>query len=479
MSDSQRWGTLPPFRKAPLPPLPGMVAALGPGVIFMALAQGSGELIWWPYIIAKYGLSFLFLLLPACLLQFPVIYEIGRYTLLTGESIFQGFIRLNRLFALCLWILMTLSFLWFGAFAAAGGTSLAALTNFPTGWTARAQTLWWGYLSMFIFLTAVLLSNVIYRLVERFMWGVALVTLAGLLWASANTEALRVVPEFIKALVVPDLTMPRPWDRADATILLTAITFAGLGGFWTLFYSYWVRDKGAGMAHYMGRITGPITGRAEAIPASGATPGNDEGLLHVRRWRRYLVWDIGIGVGGNLITTLMTCLLAYALLFPTGLLPQGYELAVVQSRFFEVSWGALGRILFLVVAAAFLSDTWLATVDAVSRIHTDCVYAFFPRAQSLSVRFWYLAFLFLLTGITAATMVFAEPGPLILLSAVIGFVGTVLFSVALIFLNHVYLPRHLPGAARPGKLNLIFLCISCVAYALLAVAYLLTVTGLI
>ena len=73
----------------------------------------------------------------------------------------------------------------------------------------------------------------------------------------------------------------------------------------------------------------------------------------------------------------MTCLLAYALLFPKGLLPQGYELAVVQSRFFEVSWGWLGKILFLIVAAAFLSDTWLATVDSVSRIHTDCIYAFF------------------------------------------------------------------------------------------------------
>ena len=78
MSDNQAWGTLPPFKKAPLPPLPSMWSALGPGVIFMALAQGSGELIWWPYIIAKYGLSFLFLLLPACLLQFPVTYEIGR-----------------------------------------------------------------------------------------------------------------------------------------------------------------------------------------------------------------------------------------------------------------------------------------------------------------------------------------------------------------------------------------------------------------
>jgi len=479
MPESQPWGTLPPYKKAPLPPLPSMLAALGPGVIFMALAQGSGELIWWPYIIAKYGLSFLFLLLPACLLQFPITYEIGRYTLLTGESIFQGFIRLNRTFALLLWVLLALSFLWFGAFAAAGGTSLAALTNFPAGWTVRGQTLFWGYLSMFVFLSAILLSKVIYQLVESFMWGVALLTLVGLLWASANTEALHALPTFVEGLFIPQLPMPRPWDRADATKLLTAITFAGLGGFWTLFYSYWIRDKGSGMAHYMGKLTGPITGKPEAIPTSGFTPGNDEGLAHVGRWRRFLFWDISIGVGGNLLTTLMTCLLAYALLFPKGLLPQGYEIAVVQSRFFEVSWGWLGRILFLIVAAAFLSDTWLATVDAVARIHTDCLYAFSPRSQNISVRSWYLIFLFLLTAITAATMGAAEPGPLILLSAVIGFLGTVIFSVALIFLNHVYLPRHLPAAARPGRVNLVFLCISCAAYALLAIAYLLTVTGII
>lgn len=478
MADSSSWGVLAPYKTAPLPPLPSMLKALGPGVIFMALAQGSGELIWWPYIIAKYGLSFLFLLLPACLLQFPVTYEIGRYTVLTGESIFQGFIRLQRHFAFFLWVLMTLSFLWFGAFAAAGGTSLAALTNIPAGWSPRGQTLFWGYASMAVFLVAILLSKVIYQLVEGFMWVVAVLTLIGLLWASANGEALHALPDFIKGLFVPDLSMPRPWDSTDATKLLTAITFAGLGGFWTLFYSYWVRDKGIGMAHYMGRLTGPITGKAEAIPSSGFVPGKDEGLAHVRHWRHYLFWDISIGIGGNLLTTLMTCLLAYALLFPKNLLPQGYELAVVQSRFFEASWGVIGRFLFLIVAAAFLSDTWLATVDAVSRIHTDCLFAFFPKARSISVRSWYLIFLFVLTAITSATMGAAEPGPLILISAVIGFVGTVLFSVALIFLNHVYLPRHLPKLARPGRLNLIFLCVSCLAYSLLAVAYLLTVTGI-
>jgi hypothetical protein len=328
---------------------------------------------------------------------------------------------------------------------------------------------------MALFLAAILLSRVIYRLIERFMWGVALLTLTGLLWASANAETLQVVPAFIPALIVPQWPMPRPWDSADATKLLTAITFAGLGGFWTLFYSYWIRDKGAGMAYYIGRITGPITGKPEAIPDAGFIPSSDEGLANVGRWNRYLVWDIGIGVGGNILTTLLTCLLAYALLFPKGLLPQGYELAVVQSRFFEVSWGWWGRTLFLIVAAAFLSDTWLATVDAVSKIHTDCVYGFFPGARRISHRRWYLFFLLLLTAITSVTVLLEEPGTLILVSAVIGFVGTVIYSLALIFLNHFYLPRHLPALARPARFHFVLLCISCIAYFLLALAYLLIV----
>jgi hypothetical protein len=273
--------------------------------------------------------------------------------------------------------------------------------------------------------------------------------------------------------------MPRPWDPTDATKLLTAITFAGLGGFWTLFYSYWLRDKGTGMAYYMGRITSPITAKPEAMSSSGFLPGNDEGLANVRSWKRFLAWDIGIGIGGNIITTLLMCLLAYALLYPKGLLPQNYELAVVQSRFFEVSWGWWGKILFLIVAAAFLSDTWLVTVDAVSRIHTDCVHAFFPKAHKLDQRKWYLIFLLLLTAITSLTVLIEEPGTLILISAVIGFIGTVIYSVALIFLNHLYLRSRLPAAAHPGRTNLVFLIIVCGVYFVLAVLYFLTIVKVI
>ncbi len=464
--------------RRPLPAFPGWWAALGPGIVWMALAQGSGELIWWPYVIAKYGLTFLCLLIPACLLQYPLNLEIGRYTLLTGESIFHGFIRLNRGFGAFLWLLMTLSFLWFGAFATAGGTALAALTHYPVGWSARSQTLFWGYASILISLLAILMSPVVYRLIEGFMKLVALVTVVGLLWACLEPEVLRAAPAFAAGLLGPDAPFPRPWDPGDATKLLTAISFAGLGGFWALFYSYWLRDKGAAMAGHVGRITGPLSGRPETVASDGFLPdASAENPERWRRWWRYLKTDVSLGIVGNLLTTLMTCLLAYALLFPKGLLPEDYELAVVQSRFFEVSWGEGGRILFLVVAAAFLADTWLATVDAVSRMQADIVHALFPRSRRYEARHLYYLFLGLLTVVTSLTMLLDAPGPLILTSAVIGFIGTVIFPAALYVLNHRLMALDLPAWARPSRGSALLLGLSFAAYLMLAAMYLRTLMG--
>ena len=462
--------------RRPVPAFPGWWAALGPGVVWMALAQGSGELIWWPYMVAKYGLTFLWLLTPACLLQYPLNLEIGRYTLLTGESIFHGFIRLHRGFGIFLWLLMSVSFLWFGAFASAGGTAMAELTHWPTGWTQRGQSLFWGYASIAVFVTAILASGVVYTLIERFMKLVAVVTVVGLLSACMQSEVVATLPAFALGLFGPVGDMPRPWESADASKLLTAITFAGLGGFWILFYSYWLRDKGAGMAGMVGRITG-LGGAEEAVLSDGFLP--EQGAQSAQNWsvwRRFLSIDILVGIIGNLLTTLMTCLLAYALLFPKGLLPQEYELAVVQSQFFAVSWGEIGRLLFLVVAAAFLTDTWLATADAVSRIQTDIVMTLFPKTRRLAARQWYYIFLGLLTVITSFTMQLDAPGPLILTSALIGFIGTILFPPALYLLNHRLLPPHLPEWARPqGRPWLLGL--SFIVYLLLAALYLYASLG--
>lgn len=456
---------------APVPAFPGWMAALGPGIVWMALAQGSGELIWWPYLVAKYGLAFLFLLVPACLLQWPLTYEIGRYTLLTGEGIWRGFVRLHPWFAFPLWALMIVSFLWFGAYASAGGTALAALTGFPAGWSVRAQSLFWGYAAIAGFASALALSPVLYRFIEKFMLAVAVVTVAGLVAACTHPTVTDRIPEFLAALLRPG-PMSRPWDPRDATQFLTALTFAGLGGFWTLFYSYWLKEKGAGMASRAGHITGLLGGGASAAETPGLAPAEGPAApAQWRSWTRFLAVDSGIGLFGNIFTTLMTCLLAYALLAPKGALPEGWNIAVVQAEFFEVRWGQAGRWLFLLVAAAFMADTWLSTVDAVSRVNADVVLSLFPRARARGARWWYFFFLALLTAVTCATMPLAQPGPLILISAVTGFAGTVVFTAGIWVLNHVHMPRRLPGFARPRPLSKVLLLVSCLAYFGLAAAY--------
>jgi len=449
---------------------------LGPGVVWMALAQGSGELIWWPRLVAKYGTGFLFLLLPACMLQFPLNYAIGRYTLLTGESIWQGFIRLNRWFAVGLWLLMTVHFLWFGAFVTAGSTGVAALWDFPPGWTQAEKTLLWSWLTVLVLFPALLLSPTAYRLIERFMMAIAVITLVGLVISCGQPSVRAAVPDFVRGLVRPHFPpfadLPRPWDGRDATPLLTAVTFAGLGGFWTLFYSYWLREKGAGMAAHIGRITSPLTGKPEVIPLAGHLPERRPDLrARWRRWRLYLCADSLVGILGNAVTTLLTCLLAFALLHPQGLVPEEWELVVHQMRFFEVSWGSAGRVLFALVAAAFLSDTWLTTLDATSRVHTDFVLTYFPQARRYHPRAWYYGIATGLTVITILTMHIASPAALILLTAVLGFLGTVIFTGALLLLTYWWLPARVPEPVRPGRLGAVMLGGAWVMYLILAGLY--------
>lgn len=72
-------------------------------------------------------------------------------------------------------------------------------------------------------------------------------------------------------------------------------------------------------------------------------------------------------------------------------------------------------------------------------------------------------------------MLLDAPGPLILtlilISAVIGFIGTVTFSGAIIILNHFFLPKHIPERIRPGRFVLALLTVAFIAYLGLAVAY--------
>ncbi|MBI5527922.1 MAG: Nramp family divalent metal transporter, partial [Deltaproteobacteria bacterium] len=71
---------------------------LGPGAILVGLAIGSGELIMWPRMTAKFGPSMTWAAIVGVFLQLWVNFEIGRYTIATGESVYSGFSRIARFF---------------------------------------------------------------------------------------------------------------------------------------------------------------------------------------------------------------------------------------------------------------------------------------------------------------------------------------------------------------------------------------------
>ena len=464
------------FETASFPAFPGFWKMLGPGLVWLALAQGSGELIFWPYLVAKYGLALVFLILPSHLLQYPVNIAIGRYTVLTGEPIFKGFLRLNRLFGVLLWAWMFVVFLWIGGWASAGGTALAELTRFPSAWSRPWQTYFWGYALMVVFVASMLLGKVIYTLVERFMTVVALVTIVGLLWACSNPVVLRAAPAFFEAMFVPpvplrDLPIGGHWSGREWSFFLTAICFAGLGGFWTLFYSYWIKEKGYGMAHYGGRVTGLVRGASEEIRLEGyKTADTDEDRRRFRQWMRCVRADSLVGLFGNLLTTTLTCLLAWAVLHPQGKVPERWDIAVVQADFFGAYW-APARGLFLFVAGFFLIDTWLGGVDATSRVHAHMVCELSPRARTRGVRFWYYAFVFFMAIATALTMPLGDPGTIMAASGVVNLLGITVYSVALYYLSAYALRRAMPAWAQPGRAEKAGLVVSSVAYALLSLAY--------
>jgi Mn2+/Fe2+ NRAMP family transporter len=439
------------FRVRDLPPVPRLWAALGPGIVWMALAQGSGELYFWPYFAAKYGALYLCLLIPACILQTPINVEIGRYTLLTGESVFRGFTRLSPAFGLVFWIAFAANFVFIGGWASAGGTALADIVEFPRGWDLRGRTLFWSYLITGLFAAALFVGRVVYRLIERVMLVVALVTAVGLVLACLHPKVLAHAPDFAKALVVPS-GVPAP--PAELERFITMICYSGLGGFWSLFYSFWLREKGYGMAAYAGQITSPLTGKKELVAFEASRfEDTPENRSRWRGWMRTLLADNAVGILGNLITTLLMALLAFAILRPQGIWPEGWQVASRQGAFFGELWGPAARIVFLVISGCFLLDSWLAGADAVSRVHSEMLCTYSAAARAKGLRFWYYVFLVVMLGVTWAVLPFKDPDQVLTLTGVISLFAVSVFSIAVWRLNYGLLPKLYPAWIRGGRVQ--------------------------
>lgn len=448
---------------------------LGPAFVWASIAQGSGELVWWPYLAAKYGTSFIGLLLPACFIQLFVNAEISRYTALTGEGIWTGFKKIGDWFSVPLFILAVTCFLWFGGYASAGGTALFELTDFPSKVSPRTGSLMWGYIIMAFFIFGMFKSAVVYTFIEMFMKCIAAVTVAGLLISILQPEVLATAGTFFSSFFNPfKVNIPMKWESSDAPKIVTAIAFSGMGGFFSLFYSYWIREKGIGMAFYTEKVTKQTKNSIDCSleMEGGYFEDTGENRKNWNCWRRYLRWDNLLGVSINTVTVMFTTWLALSLLNPKGVYPEGWKLAVMQSEYFINWFGGIGKILFLIIAAAFLGDTWLGVADAVSRQFADFTVSHSEWAKKKGMSYWYYFWLVFLIVITCITMPLAQPEILMEIGGVISIFAFVLFIPALYYLNYKYIPEIFPKWVKPSSIRAGVLWIVWAVYAVIALLYL-------
>ena len=466
-----RPGNLPPLRYREMPqPVPWR-KMVGPSLMLAGLALGSGEFLLWPYITYKTGFIFFWACVLGVVTQFFLNMEIGRWTLVTGESAVTGFCRLWKPWA---WIFLVLNILphaWPG-WATGAGQIVSWLLLGATEEVAVDGTVSYGarYVSAFgiggLVLVGVALTAgpVVYKTVERIQ-GVLVTVIMVLVIGIA---ALVVRPDAVGAMLAGSINlggMP-DLDASGLTLvaLLGALAFAGAGGTTNLGQSNYIKDKGYGMGRYIGRITSPITGAEESIPDTGFhfhhTPEN------LARWRSW--WRAAnIEHFFSFFLTCLVCLMAMALISyslfydATGALVPGMERFGEGMSFVwgeaellaERPMGAALRVGFLCMGAAILLTTELGILDVVARISTDIVKVNFLRSSerwtSSRLYFCFLWGEILLGVIILLLPNLNKPMLLIVTSAAMNGGVMLIYSGILLYMNCKVLPKRL--SMRPVR----------------------------
>lgn len=453
---------LEPLRPADLPGKPASFWQLvGPGAVLVGLSIGAGELIIWPTVTATYGALMTWAAILGIFLQLWINFEIARYTLATGESIFAAYIRLSRHWAGVFLLISVLGWVLPGWARACGG-ALKALFVGPDGPGSPAA---WTTLT-FVFVAATLFGpKLVYRSVERTTEVLVVVITVGLVAIALSVGGAADWLELGRGA----LSFPAKHPDMPGYQLFSAIVFAGAGGTANLFYSFYLRDKGWGMGERVPKIVNPLRGREESGVEAGYVPNTDTAnLARWREWFRHAQRDqILFFWLLNTFTILLFIYGALAVLHDRGIVPDQEMLVWDEAAILGSVWGPAGRVVFLLIGVACLFSTQLTLVDGVARSVADIVHNAYPWARGRSTSWWYAvsAWTWMVLGCVLTWLWEALPAFLFLLSA--GFFGGIAMAVycPLTLVANV---RLLPEPFRPSMPRRIVLGAISVFYGVFA-----------
>ena len=466
---------IPAFQEADLPerktPLYKMI---GPGVVMAGLAIGSGELIMWPWITSVVGAQLLWAAAIGIFLQLWVNIEIGRWTIVTGESPFTGMARVLKLLVY-LFVFMIFVGKFLPGWARETGIALRDLIFGP----GHDSPPWLWTTIVFALVAAILFGpKVIYTAVERCIGFLIVVIVCGLVylvWEIGSADVFLAMwngvigffdfPDFPVNVLAEDGTVR---DQLTFSRFFGAVVFAGAGGLGNLYYAYYLREKNVGMGARMPSLMSPAHKHEVKEMDSGYLyPDTAENRHRFKDWFRYVVMDqtIFFWLLGS-FTMFLFIFGALAVLHPIGLVPDRGSLVWDLASILEESLGTTGRYIFLIVGMAALFSTQLGGVDGGSRIFADLLHTNFKFGRWFKLEQWYL----ILVGTTMGVGIFsvwffgkyADIAGLdfLFIAALIGGFAMAVYVPVILYMNLTRLPE----SARPGWVNILFMVLASIMY---------------
>jgi Mn2+/Fe2+ NRAMP family transporter len=431
---------LPAVQYTDLPEPKPLKHVLGPSVLLLAGAIGSGEYVLWPYITSQVGMSLVWLVLLGIATQYFLNMEIERYTLATGETAVSGFTRLWKPWGALFIVMTVVPWAWPG-WATGGTTTL----SFVLGFSEDAVP--YVTIGVLLLIGAVLTASpVVYQTVEKiqfFLVGLIVLFLVYAAVALLGGDGYAAIGKgFLEVDQVPD-----DISSIGAATLLGAIAFAGAGGALNLVQSNWVRDKGLGMGARLPKVVSPFTGEETAAPTTGFFFRRDE--ENMRRWRGW--WKVAdreqfttfLVIGGASLLVLMA--LTYVTV-GTGGDAESFDFIKAEGEALKAEHGSWLGTTFWLIGTVVLFSTNLAVLDMVGRVTAD-VLKTGPLANSNRWSESKLYFTVVWAEIAFGSIILLSgvDQPLVLLVIASSLNGLVMFvySFLLIRLNRGMLPREI------------------------------------
>jgi Mn2+/Fe2+ NRAMP family transporter len=441
------------FGQDSIPPAPTgleILAWIGPGIVWMIAALGTGELIFTPRIASLYGYEVLWMMVAAIFFKALIAREIGRYAVVTGGSILHGIKKLPGPKNWGVWAIVLPQLLVAASTIAglAGSTGSAVILLLPGDFRL------WGVIFIIIAVTLVLLGK--YQGIERISLVMSAIVTAALVFTAAL-----LFPGF--GAVFSGL-IPRLPVNVNFIELLPWLGFLMSGAAGLIWYSYWIIARGYGAAR---------PGHEDEMSVDPSALGR-EGLNRLKGWIR--VMTLTITVASSLILLLLVAMLILGsqLLRPEGLVPVGPEVTAVLSRLLSAIWGMPGA--WLMVLGAFFSffATLVTNIDGWGRMLSQgSVFIgrqFMPGLKAVSESFYRYVYILVLMGLAPAVLFFILPEPVrfLTLSGSIEAVQIPLVALAVLYLNARTLPREL----RPSGLTVLLIALAAVFFIFFAAFYL-------